>query len=127
MKKEIVHTLKSVGNFIKTHKVSILQLGIMGTIMMTGDITFASKTVETSTGSGDLSVLYGPLETVANLISGPVATYAGTAGIAILSLATAGGMENQIAKRGLQVAGGIGCGMGATKLIGAFGSSMLLL
>jgi|GEM_PF-1290563 len=128
MKKEkIMQALGKAGHFIKTHKLLVLQLGIMGAVVMTGDSTFASKSVTSTNGKGDLSVIYAPLETLSNVISGPVATFAGTAGVALLGLATAGGMENQVAKRGMQIAGGVGCGMGAAKMIDAFGTSMLLL
>ncbi len=121
-KKTCKNSVGKIGVFIKTHKVLALQLGIMGAIMMTGGTSFA----DTSTG-GNLSSIVTPLQSISSLLTGPVATAVGTAGAAILGIATASGMENQIAKRAMQGAGGIGCGIGAAKVVSTFGASMLLL
>lgn len=119
---KIKKMIKRVGRFVMTHKALIIQLGIMGYIVATGDVASAN-----TSGGGDLSVVVSPLKKIQETISGPIATTVGTAGAGLLGLSVAMNFENQIAKRAIQGAGGIGLGVGGAQAVSAFGAGLLLL
>lgn len=122
MRSKIKDYLLKAGRYIMTHKLEMVQLGIMGAIVLTGDTSFAN----TSDG-GDLSVVVSPLKKVQEAISGPIATTVGTAGAGLLGLSVAMNFENSVAKRAIQGAGGIGLGVGGASAVSAFGAGLLFL
>ncbi len=120
---------RRVLKFLSENKMLVIQLGIMGTIMITSDTSFAIGTGSNTndSGTGDFSVITTPLTMVKNTITGPVATAVGTAGAGLLGLSVAMNFENSIAKRAIQGTGGIGLGLGAASAISTIGSGMLFL
>lgn len=97
MRSKIKDYLRKAGRCIMAHKLEMVQLGIIGAIVLTGDTSFAN----TSDG-GDLSVVVSPLKKVQEAISGPIATTVGTAGAGLLGLSVAMNFENSVAKRAIQ-------------------------
>ena len=87
--------------YAKTHKMEMLQLSIMATIVLLPDTSFAQE-VKTSSS---FDVVNGPLEELQKYATGKFAK-----GAATLGLIAGGGSfmvnsENQIVKRSMQAAG----------------------
>ena len=113
-----------MGKFMKEHKVVMAQLAVMGLVVVgVADTSFAQS------GGGGFEVVTGPLEKIKATVKGPVATAVGTIGAALLGVSVATNMENQMAKRGMQVAGGAGLAVGAGKVISTVtsGSGLAIL
>lgn len=111
---------KSAWSFTKDNKFFLFKLGLMGTVVLTGDTSFAS------TGDDTFAVVTGPLEKFQKTITGPVAMAVGTAGAGLLGLSVTMNFENQIAKRGIQGVGGVGLGMGAASVVSKLGTAFLI-
>ena len=109
----------AAGKFVKENKLLMLQLGMMGAVVLTNDVSFASQADDT------FSVVTTPLEKLQKTITGPIAMAIGTAGAALLGLSVTMNFENQIAKRGVQGVGGVGLGMGAASVVSKLGTGLL--
>ena len=116
-------TCRATFRFLSKNKLMLVQLGVMGVIVATGDTSFAStKLGQENSG---FSVVLKPIQNIQNAITGPIATAIGTAGAGLLGLSVAMNFENSIAKRAVQGAGGVGLGLGAATAISSLGSGML--
>lgn len=111
--------IKAVGKFAKENKVLMLQLGMMGAVLLTNEVSFATSADDTFT------VVTNPLEKLQKTITGPIATAIGTAGAGLLGLSVTMNFENQIAKRGIQGVGGVGLGLGAATVVSKLGTAFL--
>jgi type IV secretory pathway VirB2 component (pilin) len=125
-------TWKKTKEFLWRNKGTILQLGIIcGTVALMGDTSFAQDAADSNDLQGiDMSgytKLTAPLAGLQNTLVGPVAKGVGVIGIVTCGLATAANMEQQVVKRGLQILGGAGAGMGAASVIATAGSSLTFL
>lgn len=118
---------RRVLKFLSENKMLVIQLGIMGTIMITSDTSFAVGTAPDPDTDKNFSVITTPLTMVKDTITGPVATAVGTAGAGLLGLSVAMNFENSIAKRAIQGTGGIGLGIGAASAISSIGKGLLFL
>ena len=116
-------TCRATFRFLSKNKLMLVQLGVMGVIVATGDTSFAST--ELSRENDGFSVVLKPIQNIQNAITGPIATAIGTAGAGLLGLSVAMNFENSIAKRAVQGAGGVGLGLGAATAISSLGSGML--
>ena len=67
----------AAGKFVKENKLLMLQLGMMGAVVLTNDVSFASQADDT------FSVVTTPLEKFQKTITGPIAMAIGTAGAAL--------------------------------------------
>lgn len=116
-------TCRATFRFLSKNKLMLVQLGVMGVVVATGDTSFAStKLGQENSG---FSVVLKPIQNIQNAITGPIATAIGTAGAGLLGLSVAMNFENSIAKRAIQGAGGVGLGLGAATAISSLGSGML--
>lgn len=111
--------IKAAGKFAKEHKLMLLQLGLMGAVLITNEVSFATSADDTFT------VVTNPLEKLQKTITGPIATAIGTAGAGLLGLSVTMNFENQIAKRGIQGVGGVGLGLGAATVVSKIGTAFL--
>ena len=111
--------IKTAGKFVKENKLLMLQLGLMGAVVLTNEVSFATKADET------FSVVTNPLEKLQNTITGPVATAIGTAGAGLLGLSVTMNFENQIAKRAIQGVGGVGLALGGATVVSKLGTAFL--
>lgn len=116
-------TCRATFRFLSKNKLMLVQLGVMGVIVATGDTSFAST--ELGQENSGFSVVLKPIQNIQNAITGPIATAIGTAGAGLLGLSVAMNFENSIAKRAVQGAGGVGLGLGAATAISSLGSGML--
>lgn len=116
-------TCRATFRFLSKNKLMLVQLGVMGVIVATGDTSFAST--ELGKENSGFSVVLKPIQNIQNAITGPIATAIGTAGAGLLGLSVAMNFENSIAKRAVQGAGGVGLGLGAATAISSLGSGML--
>ena len=108
----------AAGKFVKENKLLMLQLGMMGAVVLTNDVSFASQ-------ADTFSVVTTPLEKFQKTITGPIAMAIGTAGAALLGLSVTMNFENRIAQRGVQGVGGIGLGMVAASVVSKLGTGLL--
>lgn len=117
---------RKAGKFMKENKVLMAQLAVMGVVAVSCDPAFAE-----SSGTDSFKMITGPLESIQETLRGPVSTAVGTIGAIILGGSVAMGAEQQTAKRGMQIAGGVGLGVGGAKavttLMGATGMAMVPL
>lgn len=120
---DLKKTCRAAFRFLSKNKLMLVQLGVMGVIVATGDTSFAST--ELSQENSGFSVVLKPIQNIQNAITGPIATAIGTAGAGLLGLSVAMNFENSIAKRAVQGAGGVGLGLGAATAISSLGSGML--
>lgn len=111
--------IKAAGKFAKEHKLMMLQLGLMGAVLITNEVSFATSADDTFT------VVTNPLEKLQKTITGPIAMAVGTAGAGLLGLSVTMNFENQIAKRGIQGVGGVGLGLGAATVVSKLGTAFL--
>lgn len=102
-----------IRTFLKNNRIMLTQFAVIGVALMTSDTTFASSVQD----SGSFGVISKPLEAVGSTLTGPVAKAVGTVGIAAACLATGLNMEQQMMKRGIQLAGGVAGAIGATSLL----------
>ena len=116
-------TCRATFRFLSKNKLMLVQLGVMGVIVATGDTSFASTSL--SRENDGFSVVLKPIQNIQNAITGPIATAIGTAGAGLLGLSVAMNFENSIAKRAVQGAGGVDLGLGPNKEINSLGSAML--
>lgn len=115
--------LKKGMKFAKENKVMMCQLAAMGFVVLTSDTTFAS----TTSGSASFSAVTGPLNTLKDTVSGPVAQGVATIGAVVFGLATASNLENQAVKRAIQFTGGAAGGLGAAGIISDIGTASGML
>ena len=115
--------LKKGMKFAKENKVMMCQLAAMGFVVLTSDTTFAS----TTSGSASFSSVTGPLNTLKDTVSGPVAKGVATIGAVVFGLATASNLENQAVKRAIQFTGGAAGGLGAAGIISDIGTASGML
>ena len=111
--------IKAAGKFAKENKLLMLQLGMMGAVLITNEVSLASSADET------FAVVTNPLEKRQKTITGPIATAIGTAGAGLLGLSVTMNFENQIAKRGIQGVGGVGLALGGATVVSKLGSAFL--
>lgn len=103
----------NIRTLLKNNRLMLTQLTVMGAVIITNDTTFAASVQD----SGSFGVISKPLEAVGSTLTGPVAKAVGTVGIAAACLATGLNMEQQMMKRGIQLAGGVAGAIGATSLL----------
>lgn len=125
-------TWKKTKEFLWRNKRTILQLGIIcGTVALMGDVSFATEDTSSEQISGISMEAYdkltNPLLGLQHVLTGPVAKGVGVVGIVTCGLATAANMEQQVVKRGLQILGGAGAGMGAASVIATAGTALTFL
>ena len=106
---------KAIKKFLKENGFFMAKLAFMGFVALHADPALASTTGE------KFSTITGPLNTVKDTISGPVAKAVGTIGIAGAALATGLNMENQVMKRAIQLTGGTAGAVGAGSLMADIG------
>ena len=67
--------IKTAGKFVKENKLLMLQLGLMGAVLVSNEVSFATAVQDDA-----FAVVTNPLEKLQKTITGPIATAIGTAG-----------------------------------------------
>ena len=69
------------------------------------------------TGSGGLSTITGPLDTISKTMTGPVASAITTIGAVVFGASWAANVDSQVTKGAMRVAGGSAVALGGATLI----------
>ena len=112
--------IKAAGKFVKENKLLMLQLGLMGAVLVSNEVSFATAVQDDA-----FAVVTNPLEKLQKTITGPIATAIGTAGAGLLGLSVTMNFENQIAKRAIQGVGGVGLALGGATVVSKLGTAFL--
>ncbi|MBR3721358.1 MAG: TrbC/VirB2 family protein [Selenomonadaceae bacterium] len=111
---------KTAGKFVMENKLFCLQLAIMaGTVLLMQDASWANTDVyKDKVSAGDstkIRSIEGPLNKMAEVMSGPVAKGIVTIGAAVGAASWAMNIENQVTKTAMRVVGGgsVAAGAGA--------------
>ena len=102
-----------VVNFVKENKWMLMKMGVMA--LAAGIVPDASYAQNTTTSS--ISQITNPLNSMRDLMTGPVPTGIATIGAAVGGASWALNIESQITKTAMRVVGGSGVALGAAGFI----------
>ena len=120
MKLKSVATKKNVMKFLRDWGPTIGQLAIMAGIALSADPAMAN-TSNFNAGeikSSGLTTITGPLQTIRDTMTGPVASAITTVGAVVFGASWAANIDSQVTKGAMRVAGGSAVALGGAQLIG---------
>ena len=104
-----------IAKFFQKNKATLLKIGMMAVVAaIMPEISYASNTT-----TSDVSVITGPLplDTMHDLMTGPVPTAIVTIGAAVGGASWAMNIESQVTKTAMRVVGGGAVALGAANFI----------
>ena len=125
LKEKVSVALKATGQFIVENRKPLIQVAVMvGVFAIMQDSAFAQETITNSsvTGTnskGNFDMITKPMNTMSNLMTGPVPKAIATIACAIGGASWAMNIENQVTKAAMRVIGGGGVAMGAGAFVTA--------
>ena len=102
-----------IAKCLQKNKTMLLKIGMMAVVAaIMPEISYASNTTTSS-----VSVITGPLDTMHDLMTGPVPTAIVTIGAAVGGASWAMNIESQVTKTAMRVVGGGAVALGAANFI----------